>query len=1043
MKLKPIILSNIILIISCATLSATEYSSIWSIGDSLTDMGRTFDKLSPWYLRLARRPVGPLYHDGRFSNGSVWTEYLAEGDGGKRPGANGLPGVNYAWAGAITGKTDVFWSVSGMISGVMNAIIPSLEHQLDEDMLPAIGGQPSKHGNGRSSLAQFGPDPLVTVWIGGNNFRVPGESAPSAGALKGYHTARQFIVNNVPAAVQQMHEKFVGNMSGAGGRVPRSVTYYTPTVPDVSRTPDLAGLDAASKAELSGVVRQTNRELKKRLLTLGDALAGAPVPGRVVIIDAAALMEEVTANPGDFNLTNVTDACVNAATGRYAGACNAANANSYLYWDNLHPTTAVHRLLADYATITDRLDLDAPVAFAVPYVANIEWRDQVWNSTISGPGRLVKRGESMLTLTGDNTWSGGVRFDEGAVRVLRAENLGDPTGDLVFRGGSLRGGGTFTITHRVRLEQPVTPDYGLVSGNFDIERGYTVTLAGPMLEGDGNLRKSGDGVLDIRSPIASARVLTDVVAGKLLVNSPDIYESHVIVVREGAALGGSGKIRGAIANHGAIHTARPGHNLMVMGDFTQSPDGKMVISTAGFVKDQSGDPARGPMHVNGHMQLDGAVVAKIYDEKFTRAEQVIVSSDDSISGSFSAVQTTSPFVGITLSQDATAVTASLNRDFTMPAASANQNAVGRYLNTIYRTAPQGDLDRIYRALDQTHDSDGGRRALDGLSGASLATADNAVTAHVAATQRAILGLAGDSRQAAQHGAGDGAGIKKTGDARIRAQMSGLTWRGAGKSSSGRDSTMLASIEKDWAIGKDIPVTSGIALSHGQMDGAWRSDLRGINASSFQIAGYATARPGPLFVDMAAGAGLTDGRTRRAIAFGDLRDATTARHRTSDVFASLRIGVTFDMAGLTVEPSIGLDWLHVTRRALRETGAGAASVLAARRSADILTPSIGLDASHRFVMDNGLVVEPSAWVRLQISHSRRDRMRHSLAGAPSAGFSLDDATIRKPAGNIVGARIAIGQTDAGAMPVRVFAAWEHSQLDGRAAHSLTAGLATAF
>jgi outer membrane lipase/esterase len=53
--------------------------------------------------------------------------------------------------------------------------------------------------------------------------------------------------------------------------------------------------------------------------------------------DTAAFFADVTANPAAYGLTNVTDSCLFTAP---------AVCSTYLYFDNVHPTTAAHDLLS-------------------------------------------------------------------------------------------------------------------------------------------------------------------------------------------------------------------------------------------------------------------------------------------------------------------------------------------------------------------------------------------------------------------------------------------------------------------------------------------------------------------------------------------------------------------------------------------------------------------------------------------------------------------------------------------------------------------------
>ena len=69
-------------------------------------------------------------------------------------------------------------------------------------------------------------------------------------------------------------------------------------------------------------------------------------------LDVAGLFNEALANPTAFGLTNVTQAAapgLQPGTGSYNTDQIAPNANEYLFWDDLHPTTTVHAHLAQAA----------------------------------------------------------------------------------------------------------------------------------------------------------------------------------------------------------------------------------------------------------------------------------------------------------------------------------------------------------------------------------------------------------------------------------------------------------------------------------------------------------------------------------------------------------------------------------------------------------------------------------------------------------------------------------------------------------------------
>ncbi|HZD32511.1 MAG TPA: PEP-CTERM sorting domain-containing protein, partial [Candidatus Angelobacter sp.] len=63
------------------------------------------------------------------------------------------------------------------------------------------------------------------------------------------------------------------------------------------------------------------------------------LPKVVTYFDTFGFMHFVVNNPGLFGFTDVTDPCL-------VGLTPCANPNQYLFWDDLHPTTAADQILA-------------------------------------------------------------------------------------------------------------------------------------------------------------------------------------------------------------------------------------------------------------------------------------------------------------------------------------------------------------------------------------------------------------------------------------------------------------------------------------------------------------------------------------------------------------------------------------------------------------------------------------------------------------------------------------------------------------------------
>jgi outer membrane lipase/esterase len=84
-----------------------------------------------------------------------------------------------------------------------------------------------------------------------------------------------------------------------------------------------------------------------------QALAGQVVPNlrvgspglNLYFVDLGQLSAEIVANPPSFGLTNITAPCYPFFSAPAAPLC--ATPDEFLWWDELHPTTRVHRIAAD------------------------------------------------------------------------------------------------------------------------------------------------------------------------------------------------------------------------------------------------------------------------------------------------------------------------------------------------------------------------------------------------------------------------------------------------------------------------------------------------------------------------------------------------------------------------------------------------------------------------------------------------------------------------------------------------------------------------
>jgi cholinesterase len=105
--------------------------------------------------------------------------------------------------------------------------------------------------------------------------------------------------------------------------------------------PNLPNLGATPFAASQGPQFSANATLLSQFFNfaLEEALALAAEDLDIMTYDVFGLLTRAIADPGAFGFSNVTDACVAVP------AC-LADSSGYLYWDDVHPTTVGHQLLA-------------------------------------------------------------------------------------------------------------------------------------------------------------------------------------------------------------------------------------------------------------------------------------------------------------------------------------------------------------------------------------------------------------------------------------------------------------------------------------------------------------------------------------------------------------------------------------------------------------------------------------------------------------------------------------------------------------------------
>ncbi|BEV70970.1 MULTISPECIES: SGNH/GDSL hydrolase family protein [unclassified Paludibacterium] len=225
---------------------------------------------------------------GRFSNGPVWVEHLAR--------MLGLPLYNWAVGGA---------------AGERHLVVPGLVQQVD-----------SWRGYMQADPDYRAEQSLFSVLIGANDLfnygRTPSESI---------------------AAIRQALQ----TLADAGAR-----HLLLLNLPDLSRTPAAAHRDRL-------LLRQQVRDFNHQLAGLVQTLRQGHLALDITLFDTEAMFNDLLDRPWYYEMDNTAQSCLDLPAHpllpyniRQTLRADCIEADRYVFWDTLHPTTRTHKLLAHH-----------------------------------------------------------------------------------------------------------------------------------------------------------------------------------------------------------------------------------------------------------------------------------------------------------------------------------------------------------------------------------------------------------------------------------------------------------------------------------------------------------------------------------------------------------------------------------------------------------------------------------------------------------------------------------------------------------------------
>jgi cholinesterase len=294
--------------------TAASFSSLYAFGDSLSDLGNTYNLLltlygsdQAVYTNVGYTAAPNRYDNGRWSNGLVWVEHLNNSLGlpalARNSGTMPLgAGTNFAFGGSTSG------------SGYTDFFLPNLQTQVTNYLTLASGS-----GSATS---------LYSVWSGGNDviYYISGSNPNNPTAIDAQATT---MAGNIGTSITTLYD--------AGAR-----SFIVANLPALGDKPNF--VNTPNQAFANAIVDAYNPKLATVLANLESQHNDITIYAWDVHTD----FNQILQNPGSFGFTNTGTAAFTYEGEPYPGAVVAAP-YEYVFWDQTHPTAPGHALLGQKA----------------------------------------------------------------------------------------------------------------------------------------------------------------------------------------------------------------------------------------------------------------------------------------------------------------------------------------------------------------------------------------------------------------------------------------------------------------------------------------------------------------------------------------------------------------------------------------------------------------------------------------------------------------------------------------------------------------------
>ncbi|MEX2171903.1 MAG: SGNH/GDSL hydrolase family protein [Pirellulales bacterium] len=265
---------------------------------------------------------GPTYFNGRVSNGPVFVEHLSIALGLGTSTASRSGGSNFAFGGARTSGTFFVQDVNEQVTDFLN-----------------------------NRTAD--PNALYMVFAGAND-------------LVGGQTDLNAPVNQLATDIGRLYDD--------GAR-----QFFVPNLPRLGLTPQYNG-----DAEQAAIINARSELFNELLAEMLHGLPSTRTEIQIYQFDIEARFNEIVADAAYFGFANVTDPAapgLEPGDGNYDEEQIVSAPNSYLFWDDLHPTATGHALLAAEALRALLPAGDYNRDWVVDIADYTVWRDTLGSST--------------------------------------------------------------------------------------------------------------------------------------------------------------------------------------------------------------------------------------------------------------------------------------------------------------------------------------------------------------------------------------------------------------------------------------------------------------------------------------------------------------------------------------------------------------------------------------------------------------------------------------------------------------------------------------